>query len=61
MQEAALKGAKSPIVANSCDLCAMDLVEEGLQVTCMTAKDWQQAQLADPILVQMIVRMQDGT
>ena len=27
----------------------------------MTAKDWQQAQLADPILGQVIAKIQDGT
>ena len=38
-----------------------DLVEDSPQVTCITADDWQQAQWTDPILGQVIVRMQDGT
>ena len=39
----------------------MDLVEDGTQAACMTTKDWQQAQLADPILVEVIAKIQDGT
>ena len=27
----------------------------------MTTEDWQQAQLADPILSEVIVKIQDGT
>ena len=50
MQEATLEGPASPIEAYSCDLCVMDPVEDGLQITWMTAEDWQQAQLPDPTL-----------
>ena len=57
MQEAALKGLMSPTEANSCNLHVLDQVEDGLQVTCMTTDDWQQAHLVDPILGH--VRMQD--
>ena len=42
-----VKGPTSPIEAYSCDLHVMDPVEDGPQVTCMTAKDGQQAQSAD--------------
>ena len=61
MQEAALKGPTSPFEVYSCDLHVMDPVEDGLQVICMTTKDWQQTQLTDPILGQVVVKMQDGT
>ena len=61
MQEAALKSPMSPTEAYSCNLHVMNLVEDSPQVTCMTAKDWQQPQLADPILGRVIVKMQDGT
>ena len=49
MHEVALEVPTSSIEAYNCDLCVMDPVEDGPQVTYMTAKDWQQAQLADPI------------
>ena len=61
MQEAAFKGPASPIKVHNCDLHAMDPVEDGLQVAYMTTKDWQQAQLSDPILGQVIAKMQDMT
>ena len=61
MQEVALEEHMSPIEVYSCDLHVLDLVEDGLQVPCMTADDRQQAQLVGPILGQVIVRMQDGT
>ena len=61
VQETALEGPMSYIEAYSCDLYVLDPVEDGPQVTCMTADDWQQAQLADPVLGQVITRMQDGT
>ena len=61
MQEATLKGPKSPIEAYSCHLHVMDPVEDGLQVACMTVKDWQQVKLADLILGQVIVKMEDRT
>ena len=54
MQEATLKGPGSPIEAYSCNLHVMDLVGDGMQVTCMTTKDCWQAQLADPILDYVI-------
>ena len=38
-REATLKGPASPTEAYSCDLHVMDLVKDGPQVTCMTAKD----------------------
>ena len=55
MQEAVLKGPMSPIEVYSCDLHVLDLVDDGPQVPCMTANDWQWAQLADVILLQIIV------
>ena len=61
MQEATLEGPVSPIEAYSCDLHVLDPVEDSLQVTCMTADDWQWAQPTDPILGQVIIRMQDRT
>ena len=57
MQEAICEGLTSPIEAYSCNLCVVDSVEDGPQVTCMTTEDLQQAQLADPILGQVITRM----
>ena len=61
MQEAKLKGLTSPIEAYSCNLHVLDLVEDSLQVACMITEDWQQAQLAGPILGQVIVKMQGRT
>ena len=61
VQEATLEGLMSPIETYSCDLCVLDPVEDGLWVTCMTTSDWQQAQMEDPILGKVIVRMQDET
>ena len=61
MQEAALIGPASPIEAYSCDLHVMDPVADSAQVTCMITEDWQQAQLADPILGQVIAKMQNQT
>ena len=61
MQEATLGSPASPIEVYSCDLCVMDPVEDSLQVTCMTTEGWQQAQLEDPVLGQVIVKVQDGT
>ena len=49
----------SPIEACSCELHVLDPVGDGLQVACMTTDDWQQGQLPDPVLGQVIVR--DGT
>ena len=56
-----LKGLASPTEAYSCDLHVLYPGGDGLQVTCMTADDWHQAQRADPVLSLMIIRMQDGT
>ena len=61
MQEDSLEGPASPIEAYSCNLHVLDPVEDGLQIACMTADDWHQAQWADPVLGIMIARMQDGT
>ena len=61
LQEATLEGPTSSIEAYSCDLHILDPVGDSLQVTCMTADDWCQAQRADPVLSLMIARMQDGT
>ena len=61
MWEAAHKSSTSPIEAYSCDLHIMDPVGDGLQITCMTTDDWQQAKWADHVLGHVIVRMQDGT
>ena len=61
MQEAALKGPTCPIEAYSCDLHVLDPVKDSPQVACMTAKDWQQVQLAHHIPTQVIMRMQDMT
>ena len=38
IQQATLKGPASLIEACSCDLCVMDPVEDGLQVTCLTTR-----------------------
>ena len=61
VQEAAIEGPTQLIKVYSCDLSVMDWLEEGPQVTCMTAKDWQQAQLADLFLGQVIAKMQGET
>ena len=61
LQEATLEGPTNPIEAHSCDLHILDLLGDGLQVTCMTTDDWHQAQRADSILSLVIVRMQDRT
>ena len=61
IQEAAFMGPTSAIEAYCCNLHVMDLVQDGLHVTCMTDEDWQQAQLADPMLDPVIAKMQDGT
>ena len=45
----------------SCYLHMLDPIEDSQQVTCMTTEECQQAQLAYPILNEMIIRMQDGT
>ena len=60
MQEATIEGPTSPTEVYICDLYVMNLVEDGPQVTCMTTEGWKQAQLADPILGQVIAKMQDG-
>ena len=60
MQEATLKGPTSPNEAYSCDLCILDPVQDGLQVTCMITNIWQQAHQADHVLGPVIVKMQDG-
>ena len=57
MQEATLEGLASPTEVYSCDLHVMDPVEDSLKVACMTTKDWQQTQLADPVLGQVITKM----
>ena len=54
MQKATLEGLVSPVKAYSCYLHVMDSVEDGLQVTCLTGEDWQETQLADPILSQVL-------
>ena len=61
MHEATLEGPPSSIEAYSCNLCVLDPMEDGPKITCMTGNDWQQAELADPVLGQVIARMQDGT
>ena len=50
VQEAALKCPVSPIEAYSYDLHILDAVQDSQQVTCMSLKDWHQAQQADPTL-----------
>ena len=40
VQEAALEGPISSIVAYSCDLHILDAVQDSQQVTCMTLEDW---------------------
>ena len=54
MQEATLKRPTGPIEAHSCDLHVLDPVKNSVQVICMNTKDWQQAQLADPILGEVM-------
>ena len=44
VQEAALKGPASPIDTYGYDLHILDAVQDSQQVTCMTLKDWNQAQ-----------------
>ena len=61
MHEAALKGPASPIKAYSYDLHILDAVQDSQQVTCMTLKDWHQAQQVDPTLSLVITRLQDRT
>ena len=61
MQEAVLKGSMSPINACSSNLHVLDLVEDSLQITCMTIDDWCQAQQAGSVLSLVITRLQDGT
>ena len=61
MQEAALKGATSPIEAYSYDLHVLDAVQDSQQVACMTLEDWFQAQQVDPALCLVISRLWDGT
>ena len=61
MQEATLNGLASPIEVYSCSLHILDMVGDGLLVTCMTADDWYQAQRAGPVLSLMTVRRPDGT
>ena len=61
MQEAALKGPMSSTEVCSCDLCILDLVEDGPQVTSMTTDEWHQVQWADPVLGLVIAGIQDGT
>ena len=39
MQEATLKGLRSPTEAYSCDLHVLEPVEDSWQVACMTTKD----------------------
>ena len=56
VQEAALKGPASPIEAYSYDLHILDAVQDSHQVTCMTLKDWHQAQHLDPTLSLVISR-----
>ena len=61
VQEAALKGAASPIKAYSYDLHALDTVQDSQQATCMTLEDWYQAQQEDPTLSLVISRLWDRT
>ena len=61
MQEAVLKGPRSPIKAYSYDLHVLDAVQDSQQVTCMTLEDWHQAQQAAPTLCLVISRLWDGT
>ena len=59
-QEAVLKSLVSPIEMYSSNLHVLDLVEDSLQVICMTTNKWCQAQWEDPVLGLVITRMQDG-
>ena len=61
MQEATPEGPMSPIEACSCDLHVLDPVQNSMKVACMTADDWQWTQPAEPIMGQVILRMQDRT
>ena len=61
LQEATLKAPASPIEVYSCDLHILNPVGDSLQVACMTADNWCEAQWADPVLSLVIVRMQDRT
>ena len=61
VQDAALKGPKSPIEAYSCDLQLLDSIHNSQQVTCMAIEDWHQVQQADPTLSLVIARLWDGT
>ena len=61
LQEASLKGLMNPIEVYSCDLLTMVPVENSQQVSCMTTKDWWQAQLGNPVVRGMIMKIQDGT
>ena len=60
IQKATLEGPVSLIEAYSCDLHILDAVQDSQQVTCMILEDWCQAQEADPVLSQVITRLQDG-
>ena len=44
MQEATLQGPMSSIKAYSCNLHALDSVEEVCRLTCKSIDDWHQAQ-----------------
>ena len=61
VQEADLEGLVSPIEAYSCDLHALDAIQDSKEVTCMTLEDWHQAQEADPVLGLVITRLRDRT
>ena len=61
MQEDGIKGPIYPIETYSCDLCILDVVEDGPLVARMTTDEWHWAQWADPILGLVITKMQDGT
>ena len=60
MQKAAFEGPMSPIGAYSCDLHVFDLVEDGLQVTCMSNKTGNRPSWQPPSQLGWL-RMQDRT
>ena len=61
MQEATFKCLMSPIESYSCDPHMLDPVEDSWQVSCMTTGDWWQTQLANPILREVVTKIQDRT
>ena len=60
IQEAALDQPACPIEAYSCDLHVIGAIQDSQQVAQMTLDDWQQAQVADPVLSIIIKRLERG-